>query len=373
MDKEKVKASQTQLPPIPPAEAMWQLLFQSQIVGVFVFEMSGRIVAANDRFLKLMEYTAADLAAGKVSWLKLTSPRLVKKAHDARKILLEKRQAGPWEVSYTTHQGERRMAVFTAMLLPGQETGLGIMTDLTEFKKTEEGRRHFMLSMSHELRSPMTNVLCFLQLLDKSRNMTAQDREYLGVAHRNAQRLATLINSTMEMGKLEFVPGPPHSHLVDLRMVLERVCAALAPQAKTKGLSLINESPADGDCTLAGNEERMEQMISNLLVNALKYTEQGEVRVSVRLETSQDLVEFRVEDTGIGIPEEEQKRIFEPFYRVPGNHTRQTEGVGLGLRTVKTVVEQHGGRISLQSRLGQGSRFTILLPKGPAPQGAENR
>jgi PAS domain S-box-containing protein len=346
------------------AENAWHHLFHSNLQGIFIFDMTGRVLSANERFLEIVDFTQAELNAGEISWLKLISPKVMKKAYDARAALVEHGQVGPWEVEFTTRQGQRRAIAFTGTLLPKTEIGLAVLTDLTEGQKAEEMRRNFMLTVAHELRSPMTNVLCFLQLLEKSKSLSAQDRDFLGIANRNARRLAALINSTMEVGRVELIPMPPQCKLVDLRAVLQRVITSLVPQAQAKGLALSNDSPAQGDFTLPGDEERLEQMVTNLLVNAIKYTPRGEVRASVRLDETRNVLELRVQDTGVGIPDEEQKRIFEPFYRVPGDHTQQAEGVGLGLRTVKTVVEQHGGTISLTSQPGQGSTFSVLLPQG---------
>lgn len=362
--------------PVPPAawtaESAWHHLFHSGLLGIFIFDMAGKILSANERFLELVGYSAAELNAGELSWLKLTTPSLVKKAFDARAALLDRRQVGPWEVEFITRQGQRRTIAFTAALLPDAEVGLAVLTDLTERQKVDEMRRNFMLSVSHELRSPMTNVLCFLQLLERSKTLSSQDREFLGIADRNARRLAALINSTMEVGRVELIPLPPQCQQVDLRAVLDRVFASLAPQAQAKGLVFRNDSPAGGDCTLPGDEERLEQMVTNLLVNAIKYTDRGEVRVCLMRDQTGKTLELRVQDTGVGIADEEQKKIFEPFYRVTGDHTQKVEGIGLGLRTVKTVAEQHGGKIFLNSRLGRGSTFTIRLSLGGEEAGEAN-
>lgn len=344
-------------------EDAWHRFYNSNLFGVFIFNLTGEILSANERFLELVDRSPADLKAGKISWLKLTTPSLIKKVYDAKTILLESGRVGPWETEFTTRQGQRRMVAFTATLLSNRETGLAVLADMTERQKAEETRRSFILGVSHELRSPMTNVLCFLQLLEKSQALLPQDRDFLEVAKRNARRLSVLINSMMEMGKIEMAPPSPQGQVVDLRVVLRRVIIALLPQAQAKRLTLSDESSAAEECTLVGDEERLEQLVSNLLVNAIKYTDQGEVRASVCLDEAHDMVELRVQDTGVGIPEEEQNKIYEPFYRVAGDHTQQNEGVGLGLRTVKTVAEQHGGKVTLTSLPGQGSTFVVLLPR----------
>ena len=236
-----------------------------------------------------------------------------------------------------------------------------VVRDLTPLRHLERVRQDFVANVSHELKTPLTSILGYAEtLLDGGLEDEERRRGFVETIRDQASRLTGITQDLLVLAELErpdaaLVTGP-----VDLAQIGRAVCAALAPRAQRAGLALTCESP-QGDVIVLGEPGRLEQMLFNLVDNALKYTEEGRVCVRVRGEEGWGLLE--VEDTGPGVPEDAQTRIFERFYRVDAARSREIPGTGLGLSIVKHIVELHHGRVEFRNLPGGGSRFTIRLPR----------
>ena len=218
----------------------------------------------------------------------------------------------------------------------------------------------FLAMMSHELRTPLQAVLGYtdLLLLGADDTLALEQREDLGHIHDGAIRMMALIDqlldlSRLEAGRLEMVQA-----LIDLPEVIEQVRQDIAPQAAAKGLELTIDLPPSLPFAL-GDPNRLRQVLLNLAGNAVKYTHEGGVFISAFLEG--DGVTIAVRDTGIGIAAEALPAIFEEFRQVDGSMTRPFGGAGLGLAIAQRLVEQMEGGITVESRLGQGSTFSVHL------------
>jgi signal transduction histidine kinase len=217
----------------------------------------------------------------------------------------------------------------------------------------------FVALISHDLRTPLTSILGYLELTLEDEELTGSQRGYLEVVERNAQRLLHLVSDLLFVARLEAGQFELHESELDLAAVVQQSVHEAEPRAAANGITLKCETePVPG---VAADRGRMFQLLDNLVSNAIKFTPPGgEVRVAVG--TANGAVRLEVADTGIGIPAQEQQRLFERFFRASSASDRQIQGTGLGLYIARAIVEAHGGNISFESEAGRGTAFRIEIP-----------
>jgi len=221
-------------------------------------------------------------------------------------------------------------------------------------------RRDFIANASHELKTPVTAIQGITETLLEDTNMDEETQQrFLQKVNNQSRRLSQLISDLLALSRLELNDTDSFENL-DLNEIIEDSCNLLLPFAKERALSLKVQSP-EAKVVISGDEKSLNQLIINLLDNAIKYTPEGG-EVSVRLTTNNEQAIIEVEDNGIGIEPAEQQRIFERFYRVDKARSKTLGGTGLGLSIVKHIVIKHQGHIVLESTSGQGSLFRVTLP-----------
>lgn len=233
--------------------------------------------------------------------------------------------------------------------------------DVTELAKLDRMKSEFVNTVSHELRTPLTSIMGYLSLVmnEQVGALEPQQKEFLMVVKRNTDRLSNLINDFLDVQRIEAGRMPLQTRPVQLSDVVRQAAETFRVQAEQKGLAFNVECPADVPLITA-DPDRLTQIASNLVSNAVKYTKEGFVRVTVTHDDTS--VRLVVEDSGVGIPLAEQKRVFEKFFRGENKYAREAGGTGLGLSIVKMLVEEHGGYIKLESEPGKGTRFVVTFP-----------
>jgi signal transduction histidine kinase len=230
-----------------------------------------------------------------------------------------------------------------------------------ELEIANKHKSEFLANMSHELRTPLNAILGYTELIvdDVYGDVPERIREVLERVEKNGRHLLSLINDVLDLSKIE--AGRLNLSLNEYSMgeVVQAVLSSVEALATEKKLGLKVMVPADLTAG-KGDEQRIAQVLLNLLGNAIKFTEKGEVRVEVSVSDGRFLVS--VSDTGPGLSEADQKRVFEEFHQADGSSTREKDGTGLGLSISKKIVEMHGGRIWVESTLGKGSTFRFTLP-----------
>ncbi len=235
---------------------------------------------------------------------------------------------------------------------------------LVELRRVNKIRRDFVANVSHELKTPATSLRLLAEsLVDILDEDPDQARYFAEQLKNETERLAQLITDLLDLARLESEEGVQNPSPVDLRSVLMVVLSRLRPAARRKNITLSWKRSGSATLyTVLGDETQLTSMFSNLVENAVKYTPPGG-RVEVIGESDEGEIVVRISDTGIGIPAENLARIFERFYRVDKARSKETGGTGLGLSIVRHVAENHGGHVTVESTLGEGSTFTVRLPE----------
>lgn len=325
--------------------------------GAVILDAEGAIEAANAEALRLLDIAVADPVGKPVGDVVIGSelPELLR---DARRrgdpIAAEVQRVGP-------SHGSVAVVVGRIEEPSGPAGWVVIAHDITTRKRLEAIRRDFVANVSHELRTPMASIRAMAETLRDGalHDADVADR-FLSTIVTEAERLTRISEDLLTLSDAESRPAEKADF--SLSALAEHTARRLEAQATQAGLDMRVEAP--DDVRAWGNRDQIEQVVLNLVDNAVKYTPSGgSVVVTVR--SKGDAASLSVRDTGIGILQEHLPRVFERFYRVDKARSRQSGGTGLGLAIVKNIVEAHGGTVAAQSEYNRGSTFTITLPRSP--------
>ena len=242
----------------------------------------------------------------------------------------------------------------------GQPVGTSILvSDVTELKKAEGIRSEFTANVSHELKTPLTSIKGFTDMLSSGMvTSPADQKRFITMIGVEVARLIDLINDILKLSELESVAIDQTEERSAVLDAARETASLLEPSAKAAGVTLAVEGES---VTVGVPMSRLKELLFNLMGNGIKYSENGGT-VTTRVHVQDGKAVISVEDHGIGIPEEDQSRVFERFYRVEKGRARKNGGTGLGLAIVKHITQLYGGTVSLESQVGKGSTFTVILP-----------
>lgn len=233
--------------------------------------------------------------------------------------------------------------------------------DIADLKKLERVRSEFLGNVSHELRTPIFSVQGYLEtLLEGAIDDPNVSRQFLEKAYSNTKRLNALLSDLIDISRIESGELRLSFRFFDVRELITDVVSTMEHAGSQQGIALIAELPDSGSCSVFGDRERITQVITNLIDNALKYNVEGGT-VTVSAKRKQGTMLITITDTGIGIPEDQLGRIFERFFRVDGDRSRETGGTGLGLAIVKHILEAHQAPVFVQSSVGVGTSIAFEL------------
>jgi len=231
---------------------------------------------------------------------------------------------------------------------------------VTQLERLEVIRQEFLSNVSHELRTPLTSIMALTETLEEGAlSDTQNNRRFLSIIKKNATRMHRLIDDILELSAIEAGNVRVSREPVSLRLLVEDVIGSLSAVVRSNNITIRNEVPTSA--SVFADPHRLAQMLTNLIHNAVKFNRQ-DGSVTVRYEGNHSDRIF-IEDTGEGIPPHHLDRLFERFYRVDRARSRELGGTGLGLAIVKHLAKAHGGEVSVRSKFGEGSVFTIELPR----------
>ncbi|HTN44585.1 MAG TPA: phosphate regulon sensor histidine kinase PhoR [Nitrospiria bacterium] len=259
---------------------------------------------------------------------------------------------------------ERVFAVQTSISEKGGVAAVLVFHDVSNLKRLERIRKDFVANVSHELRTPLTSIKGYIEaLIDGAKDDPRKRDEFLEIIQKHSDQLNALLADLLQLSTIESGQYQWRRGTIAVSNLIDKAVDMLQPQAEKMGQA-ISVVSAEGGGSVIGDADKLTQVMINLIDNAIKYTPRGG-RITVEARPRDDTVEIAVSDSGIGIPSREIPRIFERFYRVDRGRSREMGGTGLGLSIVKHIVEAHGGKVSVESQVGKGSRFVVTLPKQP--------
>lgn len=325
----------------------------SMVEGVLVLDAGGHITLANPRLQELLG-----------AWFDPhgKTPLDLIRNEAAHQALIDAATTEGFQV-LELQVGPRTLLMHATAVPPvGQGGCVAVFHDVSEIRRVDQIRRDFLANASHELRTPLTSIRGYAATLLEGEPSPEQRQKFLEVISRNAERLSNLIDDLLELSQIEGRREPLHASEVEIEHVVRTLLDDLAPRLAQRGITAAVDS--DGPTRVWADRRAVEQILTNLIDNALKYSDEGG-RIDVTLLRSGGGIQACVADEGIGIPEDEIDRVFERFYRVDKARSRALGGTGLGLAIVKHLVQASNGTIRVESSVGEGSRFTFWLPSDP--------
>jgi two-component system phosphate regulon sensor histidine kinase PhoR len=320
---------------------------------LMIVDSRGIILSTNKGFDKI---TNIDVLAG----------RMYKKAIQNKQIVhiidqTIKKQTGIMEEVII----DDKVYLCNSAFMPDIRESVVVLRDISDLKNLENIKRDLIANVSHELRTPLTAIKGFLETLKD--NLTGQNKKYLEIIERHTDRLIYIVQDLLILSRLEDQSILPQYELLKLKDIVKDTFLLLEKKANHKGLTLLLVKDDDliNDLNIEGDRNQLAQLFINLIDNSIKYTEMGEIRVSINEKNESAVID--IQDTGIGIDKKHLPRLFERFYVVDTSRSRIQGGTGLGLSIVKRVVNNHKGRVEIASAPGEGTTVRVILPLRQPP------
>ena len=342
------------------SQELVRTLMDSSIIGITIAE-GEEFVQANDTFLRMTGYSQEDLSQRRINWARMTPPEYVARTQQAHRELAIHHYMTPYEKEYVCKDGSLLPILtggVTFSINPAQD--VYFVLDNSARKELEQRKDDFINMASHELRNPLTALKMQTTLLHRqlAKQGIQPSAPALSRMETQINKITRLVEELLDVSKIQAGRLEYRQETVDLDELLREI---------TDIFQHINPSHTimvrgAVQTSLLADRDRLGQVFTNLISNAIKYSPDA-LTVEIDLDASPEMVTIRVHDHGLGIPREQLDKIFERFYRIPGPRQKAIPGLGMGLYIVSEIVKHHEGTISVDSEVGQGSTFTVTLPK----------
>ncbi|MBF0524318.1 MAG: PAS domain S-box protein [Deltaproteobacteria bacterium] len=363
------------------SDERYQALMRTSMDGFCALDIEGRIVEVNDAYCAMNGYAKEDLLSTHFSEMDMGSPEQLQAY--IQNIMTQ--GFDRFERRHRCYDGSVINVEVSAIFVPSQDMIMGFVNDITDRKRVEEeltlakseadaankAKSIFLANMSHEIRTPLNGIIGMIELA-LGTELSFEQKEYLEMVKISADSLASLVNDLLDFSKIEAGRLDIDNINFNLRDSLGTIMKTLAVKAHEKGIGLAYQIKPDVPDRLLGDSARIGQVILNLIGNAIKFTDAGEVVIEVESFSQADdqvVLHFSVRDTGIGIPEDKIERIFDPFTQADGSITRKYGGTGLGLTICSKLVSMMGGRLWVESEVEKGSTFHFDIRLGISKKG----
>lgn len=334
--------------------------------GVIMIDEKKELVVVNPAAKKMLglkkeeslEYTHLPRLLKNLELVKLSGDGVLKLKNGQREIKLTKPRKMVLDVRISSVKDAKGMSIGKALIL----------RDITELKKIDEMKSEFISTASHELRTPLASMKGAVSLVlnEAAGEINQTQKKFLQILNRNCDRLTRLVSNLLDLSRIEAGESRLSRELTNVNKVIAESVNSLRPQTERKKISLSTEIPQSLPSIFV-DRDKLEEVFINLIDNAIKFTPPGG-KISIQALEEESRLKFSVIDNGVGIPEEDIKNIFEKFRQL-GN---ERGGTGLGLPISKDIIEAHGGKIWVESKIGEGSKFTFILPKESKNARAKN-
>ncbi|GHO89510.1 PAS domain S-box protein [Dictyobacter formicarum] len=335
-------------------------LMDSSIIGIDINE-GEQIVDANDTFLRMTGYTREDLRAGNINLMQMTPPEYLARTLQAQQEFDTQQSVTPYEKEFVCKDGSRLPVVVGRVSLQSNPSqGIGFVLDNSARKELEQRKDDLINMASHELMTPLTAVKLQAQIVRRrlvKQRLHEAAADLLGLEAPVTQ-LEYLVGELLDISKIQTGGLEYRQEMVDLDALLREITDTM--QYLNPSYTLVVRGAAQ--TTLIGDRKRLRQVFTNLIGNAIKYSPDAKT-VEIDLSASPETVTISVRDYGLGIPRELRDKIFERFYRAAGPRQIAVPGLGMGLSIVAEIVKRHGGIITVDGTIGEGSTFTVTFPR----------
>lgn len=331
-----------------------QVILSSMVEGLIVINEEEKIVLSNKNFSTLAGTSNETQIQNKRYWEVLQNDnlnKLVKSVSQTDKAQTCEAQFG--EKIYLVNGAPTSKTARKKIII--------VLHDITELKRVEKIKADFVTNITHELKTPLTSIKGFVETLKEKANTNTENRHFLEIIERNTDRLIDIVDDLLLLSNLEDKKQKLKIEKINLREMADNILKIFEIKFKEKKISFELDI-SDNISNINADPFWLEQLFINLIDNAIKYTDKGSVKIKI-FSRDKD-IQIEIQDSGIGIPKKHLSRIFERFYVVDKSRSHKLGGTGLGLSIVKHIIQLYNGKISVESKVGKGSKFIITLPKG---------